>query len=199
MVRAFANAHPGVSVSLVWMSKKQQINALRDGRIHIAFGRYYDSDPEVMQEVLCHEKVYAAVSSDTPIYHQDSVTVAELATLPMILYPVRDHPSMADEVISMFRQKKVSFQLSQSVPDLTAALALVGCGNRCTVVTEGVAALRFPGLRFLPVSDSAARVPTSYVVAARNQSPVLRPFLDMLRDPDLWDFAVRPDAGDTPR
>lgn len=78
------------------MSKPDQINTIRDGRIHIGFGRYYHAADDLDEVIFYRENLYAAVLKDSPIFTGEGVTLAELSQSPLFLYPAADPPSIAD-------------------------------------------------------------------------------------------------------
>ncbi len=181
-VRAFHRARPNIEVSLTRMGKATQVNAILDGRIHVGFARYYTAVDGLSVEQLGDEPVYAAIPSDLSIAHRPEVHLAELGKLPIVLYPAGDRPSFADEIVNMFRDENVPITVDSIADDSTAALALVACGNRCTIVPEAIAALRFPTLTYVPIAGSRAKVATSCMFLAENQAPVLKEFLKVLRN-----------------
>jgi DNA-binding transcriptional LysR family regulator len=180
ILRKFSAQYPGIKVTLRWMSKPEQVNALRDGRIHIGFGRYYYTGDDLQEVVFYREKLLAAVLKDSEDFPSDEVTLAELSKTPLFLYPAADPPSIADEVISVFRKAGHNPIIEQKVPDLTATLALVRCGKGVAVVTESASALQFTDIKFLDITDCDTFIPTSYVVSAQNKHPVLQRFLAIL-------------------
>ena len=100
-LRAFRRRQPATDVSLVRLGKKDQIAALRDGRIHIGFGRYYNQAPGIRIEKLAEEALYVALPQDLPLATQAEAWLAEIAMLPLVLFPSGDRPSFADEVIGV--------------------------------------------------------------------------------------------------
>ncbi|GFE66180.1 LysR family transcriptional regulator [Litoreibacter roseus] len=181
MLRAFHRAQSEIEVSLTRMGKAEQVNALRDGRIHIGFGRYYNQAAGLEIELISREPLYAAIPADLALAKQDEVPLSDLASLPVVLYPAGDRPSFADEIISLFREADVEFDVDSVATDSTAALALIASGTRCTIVPEAIAALRFPALEFVLIKNCSTLAPSSCVYLAEDQPPVLKEFLKVLR------------------
>lgn len=181
MLRAFHRAQPLIEVSLTRMGKAEQMNALRDGRIHVGFGRYYNQMDGLTVESVSNEPLFAAIPADLTLAKQDEVSFADLARLPLVLFPAGDRPSFADEIINLFRDAKVEIDVDSVATDSTAALALVASGTRCTIVPEAIAALRFPTLKYLPITDCNTLTPSSCVFLSDDQAPVLKEFLKVMR------------------
>ncbi|MBU2936801.1 MULTISPECIES: LysR family transcriptional regulator [Pacificibacter] len=184
VLRKFSLQNPRVNVTLRWMSKPEQINAIRDGRIHVGFGRYFFAGDDLEEVTFYREHLFAAVLNDSELFDAEEVTLEQLSKMPLFLYPAADPPSIADEVIAVFRKAGLNPQVEQKVPDLTSALALVRCGKGCAIVTEAATALQFPDVKFLRIRGCDSFIPTSYLVSAQNKSPVLEKFLDII-DEDI--------------
>lgn len=180
-LQAFRRAKPQIDVALTRMGKAEQFNALREGRIHVGFGRYYTPSDGIVIERMSEEPLYAAIPRDLALAQSDEVTLEQLAELPLVLYPSGDRPSFADEVIRLFRGGDLDITVDSVATDSTSALALTACKALCTIVPEAIAALRFPTLTYLPISDCKSTSPTSVVFSATDQAPVLKEFLKVLR------------------
>ncbi|WP_119166129.1 LysR family transcriptional regulator [Algihabitans albus] len=180
-LRAFRRSQPATDVSLVRMGKKDQIAALREGRIHVGFGRYYNQSPGIRIEKLAEEDLYVAVPQDLPLSVRTEVSLDEIAELPLVLFPSGDRPSFADEVIGVFRQEGIDVQVDSIASDSTAALALIATGNRCAIVPEAIGALRFPTLRFVRIANCPIKAPVNCVFSEADRAPVLVEFLKSIR------------------
>jgi LysR family transcriptional regulator, benzoate and cis,cis-muconate-responsive activator of ben and cat genes len=179
-LRAFRRAVPLSEVSLTRMSKREQINAVKDGRIHIGFARYYAPESDIAVEKIAEEQLYIAVPQDIPLASKADVTMAEIADMPLVLFPAGDRPSFADAVLMAFSEIGLTPQVNGTATDSTAALAMVASGKRCCVVPESVAALRFPALRFVPITDCPLRAQIACVYSNKHQAPILQQFLRCL-------------------
>lgn len=179
-LRAFRRANPEINVTLTRMGKNEQVDAILDGRIHLGFGRYFSSVEGIAVKHLADEPLYAAVPADLPLARKGSVTFAELMSLSAVLFPSGDRPSFADEVIRLFSDAGRRLTVDSVASDSTAALAMVACGGRFTLVPQAIANLRFPTLRYVPLSDDALTAPSSCIMIGVNQSPVLREFLKVI-------------------
>lgn len=187
-MRAFQRAHPETEVSLTRMGKQEQVNALKDGRIHIGFARFYTPEADITIEKFAEERLYVALPQDLKMAEKSEVTMAEIARLPLVLFPSGDRPSFADAVLSAFSEMGITANVDSTATDSTAGLALVSSGTRCCIVPESIAALRFPTLKFLPIVDCPLRAQISCVFSNEQQAPILQQFLKCLRsisfDPD---------------
>lgn len=179
-LRAFKRANPGIEISLTRMNKTEQINAIREGRIHIGFGRYYSEASGIAIQHVMDEPVYATIPHDHPLGAGSEIELADLAKLPVVLYPSKDRPNLADEIISIFRARQLEIVVDSIAPDSTAALSLVACGDRCTIVPEAIASLQFPTLRYVRIAGCDTMIATSCVYRSEDKAPVLERFLEAI-------------------
>jgi DNA-binding transcriptional LysR family regulator len=106
-------------VSLTRMSKREQINAVKDGRIHIGFARYYAPESDIAVEKIAEEQLYIAVPQDIPLASKADVTMAEIADMPLVLFPAGDRPSFADAVLMAFSEIGLTPQVNGTATDST--------------------------------------------------------------------------------
>ncbi|SLN71219.1 HTH-type transcriptional regulator TfdS [Roseivivax jejudonensis] len=180
-LRAFRRDRPEIEVSLTRMGKAEQVHALREGRIHVGFGRYFNDTDGLVVEAISEERLYAVLPEDNVAPGQTQTEFSEIARLPVVLYPSGDRPSFADEIISLLRAAKVSFEVANVASDSSSALAMVACGSCCTIVPEAIAALSYPSVRYLPIADCDTRIPAACMYLERDRAPVLEEFLRVLR------------------
>lgn len=179
-LRRFRAANPGVAVRLTRLAKQDQIERIMDKRIHVGFGRYYPPAAGIKNVVIGQEKLFAAVSNDAAICTRSEVNMADLALMPMVLFPAGDRPSFADEIIGAFRSLDITISIDSFVDDCASALGQVACGVGCCIVPESVAMLQFPTLNFIPIRDCTITVPISCIYLEESDMPTMPLFLDYL-------------------
>ncbi len=180
ILRYFRAHSPKVTISLQRMGKQAQIDALRDGRIHVGFARYYPNEPDLVFTQVELEAPMVAVSVDSSL-DADAVRLRELKTEPLILFPTADRPNFADTVMDIFARARVKPRVAHTAEDLTSALAVTAAGLGCCLVPATVAELRWPGIRFIPIANAKPSIPVHCIHRDDRQSPVLDSFLDALR------------------
>ncbi|HLV18270.1 MAG TPA: LysR family transcriptional regulator [Pseudomonas sp.] len=163
-----------VELSLAELTTVQQIQALKAGRIDMGFGRMRIDDPEVEQEVLFDEPIMAAVPCGHPL-EGTTPTLAELARYPLILFPAKPRPSMADIMLGMFRRQGLKVEVVQEANELQTALGLVASEIGISLVPEQVKRVRRDGVSFVYLADKSL---TSPVLCSRRRgekpSPIMQ-------------------------
>ena len=163
-----------VELALAELTTVQQVQALKAGRIDMGFGRLRIDDPEVEQEVLFNEPIMAAVPCGHPL-EGTTPTLAELARYPLILFPAKPRPSMADIMLGMFRRQGLKVEVVQEANELQTALSLVASEIGITLVPEQVRRLRRDGISYIYLADRSL---TSPVICSRRRgekpSPIMQ-------------------------
>lgn len=144
---------------------REQIEALKAGRIDIGFGRLRIEDPYVEQEVLFNEPMLAAMPASHPLA-QGSPSMEELAGIPMLTFPNGAGPNLSDMTLGLFHRRGLRVNVVQQVNDVQTALSLVASEMGFTLVPEQVRGLQRDGVAYVPVSDKDITTP---VIASRRR------------------------------
>jgi DNA-binding transcriptional LysR family regulator len=178
VVRRFRDLTPDAEVSLHQIPKKEQVEALRDGRLHIGFARYYPYEADIAVESVSRERLYFAVPSDTPSALRKSVALEDLRDERLILFPKDGRPSFADEIITMYSRFGGTPHVTYFADDAPSALALTAAGLGSTFVPGSVASIVWPGVVFIPVVTDNIWLPIDCIYLKDATSPILTAFLD---------------------
>lgn len=182
LLRAFRHAHPGVSIYLHNMVKDEQIDALRHGRITLAFNRLMRPIPGLISETLLTEALFVALPAESPLAAQAQVALPELADVPLVLFPTGARPSFIDRVHEMCRQSHFSPLVTQEVSDVVHAVALVATGFGATLVPLSATSMALPGVVYRPLQhDGPSRVDLCCIYREDDDSPILRLLLAAMR------------------
>lgn len=182
LMRAFRTEHPDVSLFLHNMVKDEQIDALRHGRITLAFNRLMRPVDGLVSETLLTEPLYVAIPTDSPLVARTAVSMAELAQVPMVLYPTGARPSFIDRVHEMCRACDFTPVVAQEVGDVVHAVALVATGFGITLVPQSATAMALPGITYRPLHHPAnAHVDLCCIYRADDDSPILQSLLASMR------------------
>jgi DNA-binding transcriptional LysR family regulator len=182
MLQLFRESHPDVRVVLNTMGKDEQIEALRQKRIMVAFNRIITPPPDLQTELIIRERLFLAVNETHPLSQQASVSFMELAKHPLVLFPTGARPNFVDRVIELCRHKGFDPDISQVVGDAVTGVALVAGGFGLTLVPRSATTLSLPGVVFRPFDDlDSATVDLSCIYRKDDESAVLHAFLASIR------------------
>lgn len=182
MLQLFRDTYPDVRVVLHTMTKDEQIEALRQKRLNVAFNRIIKPQADLTSEIILREPIYLALNENHPLAAQESVSFMELAHHPLILYPTGAPPNFVDKVMELCRNRGFTPDISQIVGDAITAIALVSGGFGMSVVSESAINLQLPGVVYRPFHDgTGTTVDLSCIYRKDDQSTILHAFLGVIR------------------
>lgn len=187
---SFREQYPDVELVLHSMTKSEQIVALNQRRITVAFNRLFMGSHGLTSEVVCTEPLYIALSSHHPLAASESVPFSDLKEQPLILFPSRSRPSFIDWVLEICRQEGFVPNIAQEVGDAVHGLSLVATGFGLCIVPESATNMRIPGVEYRALErDPKPVVDLSCIYRSDDESPILKAFLSIAR-------GFRPPTGD---
>lgn len=184
LVRKFRAAAPQTELALVEMSTVEQIEALKNGRIDVGFGRVRLDDPSIKREVLREERLVVAIPVDHPLADAAGpLSLPEVAPHPLLVYPRTPRPSYADQVLSLFRDLALEPAAVLELQEMQTALGLVASGMGLCVVPASVHRLRPDEVVYRPLAEPQAVSPIIMSTRLQDQSTdivLLRQLIDVI-------------------
>lgn len=168
-----------LELGLTEMTTLQQVDALKSGRIDIAFGRIRIDDPAICQQVLREDPLVAVLPQGHPLAGRQ-LALAELAQEPFILYPANPRPSYADHVLALFAHHGMSVKVSQWANELQTAIGLVAAGLGVTLVPASVQQQHRTDIHYAGLLDTSAVSP---IILSRRQgdmTPIIQHCLALI-------------------
>ena len=182
LMRSFREAHPEVSIYLHNMVKEEQIDALRHGRITLAFNRLMRPVEGLVSEALLTEPLFVALPLDHPLASQPTISLQALADTPLVLYPTGARPSFIDRVHEMCRDCDFTPVVTQEVGDVVHAVALVATGLAATLVPHSATTIGMPGIAYRPLTHpKVAGVDLCCIYREDDDSAILQSLLASMR------------------
>jgi DNA-binding transcriptional LysR family regulator len=182
MLHQFRTLYPKVEISLNTLSKTEQITALRDDRLTIGFNRLYPQAADMVIEKVLSERIVLATHSDHPFARKSRIAFKSLANEPLILFPNKARPSMADEVIALCRNAGFTPNVIQETEDVVTSIALVSLGFGICCVPESATNLQLPNVTYVPLCSPTPTIDFDCIYRRHDQSPILHAFLGIVRD-----------------
>lgn len=176
VLHAFTECHAEVDVELSELTSVQQAQALQAGRIDVGFGRLAVPQ-DGLTNALVREEPLVAVMPARPGAETGAVTLEQLATKTLIIYPAQPRPSFADQVLSLFRLRGLTISHIIDSNGLQTAIGLVAAGMGVTVVPASVRALNRDDIVYRDIQDPRASTPLIMMHRLRNNSDDLELFL----------------------
>lgn len=181
IIRLFRAQHNAVEMSLHEMTTMEQIQALKEGRIDVGFGRIKHEDPNIRRIVLREERLIVAL----PLGHPLSDTIGpirlqDLISERLILFPKAPRPSFADQVLAAFTEKGLYPEKIFEVRELQVAVGLVAAGEGIAIVPASVRGMRRGDLHYLDIAEKHAVSPVIFSARMSDESEELRDLLQLI-------------------
>lgn len=191
LVRRFRARYEDVEISFHEMTTMTQLQALKDGRIDVGFGRIEGDDPAVRRILLSEERLVAAMSNAHPLAAETApLKLRELQQETVIVYPGTPRPSFADQVLAIFSQLGLQPGKVLEVGELQIALGLAAAGQGVTIVPDGLLTMKRNDITYRPIVDRQAISPVIFSVRRMDRSEELQNMLAMIYD--IYDASGRP-------
>lgn len=198
--KAYLQAHPGVEFRQIQTHQTGLIEALRDASIDVALT--YDlaipTDLDFVQ--LGTLPPVAVLPRDHPLAGRVSVSIEELAPLPMILL---DLPLSSAYFLSLFERAAQKPRIAERVQDVAVLQSLVGNGFGYSILNLRPVFDRAPDgteLAFVPIRGTAKPMRMGLLCARGGATPLtVATFVDLCRsrlDKTALDRITRREAAD---
>lgn len=154
LLRAYRRSHPDVRIVLHNMTKEEQLEALAQRRISLAFNRLMQPVPGIVSEVLVAEPLFVAAPSDHPLAARTAVRIAELEGEPLVLFPTGLRPSFIDRARELCANAGFVPNVVAEVADVVHGIALVATGGGLAFVPRSATNLHVPGVTYRPLHEA---------------------------------------------
>ncbi len=143
LVRRLRSSCPELNIQLVEIASMQQVQALKEQRIDIGFGRLRHHDPVIACDLIREERLALAIPRRSSLAGSDDwVALPQMAIERLIIYPKDTRPGFADQVLDLLHANNVEVEEVLEAKELQGALGLVAAEMGVCVVPESSRQLR---------------------------------------------------------
>jgi DNA-binding transcriptional LysR family regulator len=194
--REFGRRHPSVRIALRNMSTTEQVEALREGRIHVGFVVAPIDDPALAIESVMHSPIVIALPEGHPLAARAAVPLAALARERHIMFARHLGPRFFDAIVADCREVGFTLNVVHEVDNLSTGWALVAAGLGVCFVPAGFEEGRSNAVQVRPVRPALPHVDAHLALAYRREAvaDVVELFVSTVRD-----VVARRSAGARPR
>lgn len=184
IVRAFRSEFPDVDLTVTIMRNPDLLDALRRGRVELAFTSAIPPDPHVGDEPLWRFSSRVVLPAGHPLAPRDTIDLADLSGETLIVHPHRGGGSSANGVVvALCRERGFVPDTVREVPeiaDLESLVGLVACGLGVTILPSPFELLiRSSMVHFKPISGVKDDVRISAYWRKDERSRLISNFLDV--------------------
>ncbi|MFC4931563.1 LysR family transcriptional regulator [Massilia sp. GCM10023247] len=181
IVRRFRNRYQSLEISFHELTTIEQLQALKEGRIDVGFGRLKSEDPAIRRIVLREESLIVALPTGHRLGATEGpITLSELAAETLLVYPKNPRPSFADQVLAIFKERNLVPQQVQEVRELQIAIGLVGAGQGVAIVPQSLQGMIRTDVVYRPLEDRQAVSPIIFSARHMDRSPELVNMLEVI-------------------
>jgi len=182
-IHRFHDTHPGVELQLFEMLYDEQAAALADRRIHVGLSRVSLGGDALVEELLYEETMLVAVPAGHPLAARAELVVTDLVHEPLVQYASRSTNRIeSNYMLNLFRAAGIEPRIAVEAKNVESALGLVAAGLGIAMMVASFDHGQRPGVQFVRLGGNSRTVPLKAVYRAHESSPLLRGFLDILRD-----------------
>lgn len=181
-IREFRKQFPDVDLSLAEMNTSTQIEALREGRIHVGFLR----PPQGIEneglsiEPVFREPLMVAMPRNHHVKGETSITLRMLAKESFIMVPRQRGPGYFDYIIALCQQEGFSPRIVLEASQFHTIIGLVAAEIGIAIVPASMQSSRFKGVVFRVIAGGAETI-LNVAWVNSNQSLVLHNFISVTR------------------
>jgi len=185
VIRAFRETAPTVSLTLEESSTGELLEAVREGRVEVAFIRGpYGQSSGVQVEMVMEESMLLAFPADHPaVKHKKPARIAlsTLADTAFILYRRHSGPGLYDAIISACSAAGFSPLIAQEAPRMLSTLSLVAAGLGVSIVPASVRRVNIEGVVYVPLTGPRLRAPLNLAYRDNAISSAAARFIEQVR------------------
>ncbi len=175
---------PGIRVELREMYSEQQYMALAARQIDAGFVRARAKDARLEQETelrtIDREPLLLALPATHALAGRERIHLHEVAKEPFVTQPRALSTTLYDTLVQLAARVGFYPAIRQEVQQVTAMLTLVSAGVGLALVPASLRAVQLEGVRMIPLEDENAYQLLAVATRMKDDSPVLRRFLDIL-------------------
>lgn len=183
IIYLFRQNNPEIEVELIECGTKDQIEALKQGKIDIGFGRLRISDPAIKRILLREEKLKLAVHKNHHLakYIDQGIYLSQIINEPIFSYPASQKPNFSTLIQSIFTELGLVPKDMIEVREIHLALGLVSSGEGICIIPESASDIGMKNLVYIPILDVEAYSPISLSVRNMDQSNYIPSILDCIK------------------
>jgi DNA-binding transcriptional LysR family regulator len=178
-LRAFQTELPEVRVRLHDLSTEEMLAGVREGKLHLAL--MVKPDAAMLRGLrftaLATDVVRLATAPNHPLARRRSVTVAEIAREPLVVFSRSDYPDYHAMLNGVFAGSKARPRIVEELDGITSIIAAVDAGVGLALLPDSVSCLAGPRLKLIPISPAIQPTAIGAVMVKAQASPAAERFV----------------------
>jgi DNA-binding transcriptional LysR family regulator len=174
---------PKVGVRLHDLSSEEMVTGLRDGDIEVAvMVRPTRAMLRGLRfEELARDPICLAVPPAHSLARHRSVTLAQIAREPLVVFSRKDYPDYHELLEAVFAGSKLKSRIAEEHDSSNSLIAAVEAGAGVAITSEALACSAGPRLKLLSILPSPAPLIIGVAWSNKTLSAAAQAFLDCAR------------------
>jgi len=178
----FRKIYSEATVGLQLLASSEQAAELAKGSLDFGFMMAKGSEPSFARIPVSRERLVALFPTSNRSAKRRSVTLAELASEPMVLGTHSRWQGFRSLLSDVTTARGISFKVVEEADDLPVLLQLVRSGFGCTILDASFEPTLAPGICAVEVADLDAVLELDLMWVPENLSIIGQRFIDVARD-----------------
>ncbi|RDK00899.1 LysR family transcriptional regulator [Paraburkholderia lacunae] len=166
---------PGMHLRLEELTTRQQLTALLERRLEVAFVRGVtlpDLPPTLQATRLFEDSLVAVLPSQHPLAaSRAALSVGALKHEAFVMYPRESGTGVYDQIVALCRQSGFAPQVAQEAREAPTIVGLVAAGLGVAFVPASLRCINVNGVVYRPLREKGARSAMWLVLRAGELSP----------------------------
>lgn len=182
IIKRFRERFPRVEARLHSMATTEQVQALREGQIHVGLLHPPIFDASLGLEVIRREPLLVALPAEHRLASQETIALSQLGEEDFVTYPRAWNSATFDQIVSLCRDAGFAMRLGQTATGMQTILSLVSAGLGVSLVPSSVRLLRSTDVIYRPLQDITPTMDLAVAWRPENAPPALTHFLEAARE-----------------
>lgn len=181
-LRLFRERFGEVELDLRELASVEQLEALYEGEIRVGLVRLPLRAPEIRLEPILREPLLVALPIGHPLEDRGSITLEEVAELPLIFFQRRLEPGSHDQIVELLGRVGALPKVAQYSVHLQTVIGLVASGIGIAILAESARRMNREGVVYRPLDTPDATSWLGLAWLERDKSPLVENFVGVVRE-----------------
>jgi DNA-binding transcriptional LysR family regulator len=194
-LHGFQRAHPEISAHCYELCPSQQVQALREGQLDMAFVGSATPQMELSWDFFEIEShpFRLVMAADSPLAAQPHRSVEDLRELPFIGLDESKYPGFNHQIESVCRKAGFNPHFVAQADGFSSLMVMIAVSGRVTLMPDSLRVTRQPGIVFRELDTH--EIWKSQVLVARGEArPSVRRFLQHTRETRMASLKIKKKA-----
>ncbi len=182
LLSQYRAAWPDVRLDFLEMETSEQLSALRDRRVDVAFVFADDENVGVDSELLWREPICVAAPDSLALAAKRDFRWVDLHETEILMRGNRSGVAEFVRVSEHLKAAGLEANIRLHRVSRDGLLGLVAAGYGVTIISKAACAVAYPGVIFRKISEQDSSIPVRMAWVRGNDNPAMRRFMSHIRN-----------------